>query len=265
MDHRASFQVPAEAYDRHVGRYSPTLARHLCEHAGLSVGDRALDVGCGPGGLTAELAERLGPAHVAAVEPSAGFAAACAERLPGVDVRVASAEQLPFADGDFDAVLSQLVVNFLPDGPAGVAEMRRVTAPGGSISAAVWDYGGEMVLFRTFWDAAAAVDESARGSDESRSLYITPESLGELWESAGLAEVRLAPAVVEAAYDGFADLWAPFQAGVGPAGARLNKMSPDQQQAMAEEMSARLGVGESPFRLSARAWLVTGREPMRTP
>jgi SAM-dependent methyltransferase len=259
MDHSASFQVPAEAYDRHVVRYSPALAKHLCDHARLSVGDRVLDVGCGPGGLTAELAERLGPAHVAAVEPSASFAEACAARLPGVDVRVASAEALPFADDDFDGVLSQLVVNFLPDGPAGVAEMSRVTRPGGSISAAVWDYSGEMTLLRVFWEAAAAVDPATREVDESHSLYITPDSLGDLWTAAGLADVRLEPAVVSAEYDGFADLWAPFQAGVGPAGALIGRMAPERQVAVADEMRHRLGVGDEPFRLTARAWMVTGR------
>ncbi|GAA2117962.1 class I SAM-dependent methyltransferase [Nocardioides bigeumensis] len=259
MDHRASFQVPAEAYDRHVGRYSPALAKHLCDHAALRAGDRALDVGCGPGGLTAELAERLGPAHVAAVEPSASFAEACAARLPGVDVRVASAESLPFADGDFDAVLSQLVVNFLPDGPAGLAEMRRVTRQGGSVSAAVWDYSGEMTLLRVFWEAAAAVDPATRAADESHALYITPASLRDLWASARLADVRVEPAVVPAKYDGFDDLWAPFQAGVGPAGALVNSMPPDLQVAVADEMRQRLGVGSEPFRLTARAWMVTGR------
>src|SRR5215211_4888038 len=122
-DHGASFQVPAEAYDRHVGRYSPALARDLCAAGGVRPGDRALDVGCGPGGLTAELARRLGPDHVAAIDPSAPFAAACSARLPGVDVRVAAADALPFADRHFDVVLSQLVVNFLPDAPRGLAEM----------------------------------------------------------------------------------------------------------------------------------------------
>jgi ubiquinone/menaquinone biosynthesis C-methylase UbiE len=258
MDHRASFQVPAEAYDRHVGRYSPELARRLCDLAAVAAGDRALDVGCGPGALAAELARRLGPAHVAAIDPSVSFVEAATARLPGVAVRVGSAEELPFSDGDFDAVLSQLVVNFLPDAPAGLAEMCRVTRAGGSVSAAVWDYGGEMTLFRTFWDAAAAVDPTAVQADESRSLYIDPDSLEGLWTGGGLVDVRLAPTVVSADYGSFADLWAPFQAGVGPAGARVRSLRPAQQVALADEYQDRLGVGDAPFRLTARAWLVTG-------
>ncbi len=261
-DHGASFQVPAEAYDRHVGRYSPALARDLCAAAGVRPGDRALDVGCGPGGLTTELAERLGPPHVAAVDPSPPFAAACAARLPGVDVRVAAADALPFADGDFDVVLSQLVVNFLPDAPAGLAEMRRVTRGGGTIAAAVWDYAGAMTLLRTYWDAAAVVDAEVARADEGRAMiYITPGRLTELWAGGGLTGVRTAPTVVGADYDGFADLWAPFEAGVGPAGAHLLTLPAGRQDELREEMRGRLGVGDEAFRLTARAWLVVGSVP----
>ena len=149
------FEVATEAYDRLVGRYSPALARELIRFAGVGQGMRALDVGCGPGALTAELAERLGPAGVAAVDPSEPFAAACRSRVPGADVRVAGGEALPFEDDAFDATLSQLVVNFMADPPAGVREMARVTRPGGVVASCVWDYAGEMTLLRSFWDAAS--------------------------------------------------------------------------------------------------------------
>src|SRR6478609_2550584 len=139
----ATFRTPAEAYDRHIGRYGPRLARALIAAAGVRGGQRVLDVGCGPGALTAELAAMLGAGHVAAVEPSAPFAEACARRVPGVHVEVAAAEELPFADGEFDHALAQLVVNFMSDPPKGVREMRRVTRHGGRVSAAVWDYAGE--------------------------------------------------------------------------------------------------------------------------
>jgi ubiquinone/menaquinone biosynthesis C-methylase UbiE len=142
------FQTSADAYDRHVGRYSHALARALIDAAGVRPGQQALDVGCGPGALTGELAARLGPEGVAAVDPSAPFAEACRRRLPDVRVEIAAAEALPFPDGAFDAVLSQLVVNFIRDPPAGLREMRRVARPGGTVAAAVWDYSGEMTLLR---------------------------------------------------------------------------------------------------------------------
>ncbi|MGH2841011.1 MAG: class I SAM-dependent methyltransferase, partial [Solirubrobacteraceae bacterium] len=157
----ATFRTPAQAYDRHVGRYGRELARALVAAAGVRRGQRALDVGCGPGALTTELVALLDNDQVAAVEPSVPFAEACRRRHPGVHVAVAPAEALPFADAAFDHALAQLVVNFMSDPPAGVREMQRVTQPGGTVAAAVWDYAGEMALLRRFWDAAVALDPSA--------------------------------------------------------------------------------------------------------
>ena len=146
----------ADAYDRHVGRYSPRLARKLIDLAGVKPTDRALDVGCGPGALTTELVGLLGVDHVAAVDPSPSFLEACLQRHPGISAEVASAEALPFGDGEFDVCLAQLVVNFMTDPKAGVGEMRRVTRVGGTVGAGVWDYGSGMTLSRSFWDSAAA-------------------------------------------------------------------------------------------------------------
>jgi SAM-dependent methyltransferase len=255
----ATFRIAAEAYDRHAGRYSGELARALISAAGVRPGQRALDVGCGPGGLTAELVARLGAEAVAAVDPSAPFAEACGQRNPGVEVQVAAAEQLPFAEATFDHALAQLVVNFMDDAPAGVGEMSRVTRPGGTVAAAVWDYAGEMTLLRRFWDAAMALDPGSAGRHERRMPYCEPDSLGELWRAAGLTEVAVAPVVVTAAYDGFEDLWAPLELGVGPSGAYAAGLPPEPRAALKDEFRRRLDAGEAPFRLTARAWLVTGR------
>jgi SAM-dependent methyltransferase len=256
----ATFRTPAEAYDRHIGRYGPELARALCDAAGVAPRMTALDVGCGPGALTTVLVERLGGAHVAAVDPSAPFAAACAERLPGVRVEHAPAERLPFGDAEFDVALAQLVVNFMSDAHAGVCEMARVTRAGGTVGAAVWDYAGEMTLLRRFWDAAVALDPSARAQDEGVSMpFCTPETLGALWSQAGLASVDVGPVVVGAAYEDFDDLWRPLETGVGPSGAYVASLAPADRTALREELRGRLRVTEAPFRLDARAWVVTGR------
>jgi SAM-dependent methyltransferase len=256
----ATFRTPAEAYDRHIGRYGGELARALIDAAGLRAGDRALDVGCGPGALTRELAALLGPDHVAAVDPSAPFAEACRRRLPGVQVEVGGAEALPFADGAFDAALAQLVVNFMTDPPAGVREMRRVTRPGGTVAAAVWDYAGEMTILRRFWDAAVALDPSAARLDEGRSMpYCTPDGLGALWRDAGLAGVRVEAVVVSAGYDDFEDLWRPLELGVAPSGAYAAALPAGRKSELKAAFRERLGVGDGPFRLSARAWVAVGR------
>jgi SAM-dependent methyltransferase len=256
------FDRPAEAYDRFMGRYARELAPELLRRAGVSPGDRALDVGCGPGALTAALAACLGPGSVAAVDPSPTFAAACAARLPGVDVRVAGGEALPFAAAAFDRALAQLALNFMDDPAAGAREMARVTRPGGTVAAAVWDYAGEMTLLRAFWDAAAALDPGAAAHDEGRTMRgCDPEALGALLTGAALDDVAVAPVVVRAAYSGFDDVWAPLEGGVGPAGAHVAALPAEARSALAAELRRRLRAGDAPFALTARAWVAVGRVP----
>jgi len=256
----ATFRVAADAYDRHIGRYGPALAAGLIAAAGIRPGQTALDVGCGPGALAAALADLLGAEQVAAVDPSEPFAQACGSRVPGVRVEVAAAEELPFGDDSFDASLSQLVVNFMSDAPAGVGEMRRVTRPGGTVAAAVWDYADGMTLLRRFWDAAVALDPDAARLDEGVSMpYCRPDELGELWHGAGLQDVETSELVVEAGYSGFDDLWQPLESGVGPSGAYAAALPAQRRTRLREELRRRLGAGEEPFRLTARAWCVVGR------
>jgi SAM-dependent methyltransferase len=259
---QSAFHVPAEAYDRFVGRYGHALAARLIQWAGVEPGDRALDVGCGPGALTGALVALLGADRVSAVEPSTAFAAACRQRYPGACVEIARAESLPFPDRSFDCALAQLVVNFMDDPDAGVREMKRVTRVGGSVAAAVWDYQGEMTLLRHFWDAAAAIDEGAALRDEARLMRLcTPGALEDLWRRAGLTQIESDGATVAARYTDFDDLWRPLESGVGPAGAFLIAQPVERRRALQHEMRRRLGVGDGAFELSARAWIITGRVP----
>jgi SAM-dependent methyltransferase len=251
----------ADAYDRYVGRYSPKLARELIAIAGLHPGQAALDVGCGPGALTTALVDVLGEQNVSAVDPSPAFVEACHRRLPGVRVETARAEALPFDNAEFDATLAQLVVNFMTDALGGASEMRRVTKPGGVVAAAVWDYGEGMTLIRTFWDSAAAVVPGRGASDEQQMRYATPTELRDLWDAVGLIDVNVTSASVSADYANFDDLWAPLEAGVGPAGAFTVSVDADTRSTLKRELARRLRVGDEPFELSARAWVVTGRVP----
>ena len=254
------FRAPAETYDRHVGRYSRQLAWALIDFAGIEPGMSAVDVGCGPGALTAVLVERLGAAHVRAADPSAPFVEACRARLPGVEIVVADAAALPFADGSADATLAQLVVNFLPDAEAGVRAMARVTRPGGVVAACVWDYAGEMTLLRAFWDAALDVDpDRAALADEGVVMRWCAEGdLARLWRAAGLRDVRSRPLVVNAKYVDFEDLWSPFPTGIAPSGAFCKSLDEERRAALRDRYRHRLGVGDGPFELTARAWAVAG-------
>ena len=260
MSGAETFRAPAEAYDRLVGRYSADLASALVDFVGIEPGSRALDVGCGPGALTGALVERLGAPSVCAADPSEPFVEACRTRLPGIDVVVASAEALPFPSGAFDVVLSQLVVNFMDDAEAGVREMARVTRPGGIVASCVWDYAGGMTLLRAFWDAALETEpERAARSDEGVVMRWCREGeLEELWGAAGLKNLRSGFLVVSASYSDFEDLWSPLPTGIGPAGAFCRSLDDDRRAALHDALQRRLGVGDGPFELSARAWTVAG-------
>jgi SAM-dependent methyltransferase len=254
------FHAAAATYDRFVGRYGDALAAAHVAPLGLRRGDRALDVGCGPGALTAALAGVVGPTNVCAVDPSEPFVEACRERVPGADVRVATAERLPDFAGDFALASSQLVVNFMADAESGVRAMRDVVRPGGTVASVVWDYAEDMTMLRAFWDAALELDPGA--PDEGRTMpYCTPDALRLLWQGSGLDDIRTSDLVVHATYDDFEDFWAPFPTGVGPAGAYCAGLEPEHRAALATACFRRLGSPTGPFALSARAWFVRGQRP----
>jgi SAM-dependent methyltransferase len=256
-DGAATFRTPPEAYERYMGVWSRPLARVFVNAAAVTPGDRVLDVGCGPGALTAELAGRLGAESVAAVDPSEPSVAACGAAVPGADVRVGGAEALPFADSSFDAALCQLVVNFLADARAGVAEMRRVTKPGGTVAACTWDYREGMTMLRVFWDAAVAIDPTA--PHEGRVMpFCTPDDLDALWRAAGLSAVQTRELVVERTYASFGDFWEPFTFGVGPGGSYCVSLEAPQREELRDECYRLLDSPEGAIDMTARAWFVRG-------
>jgi ubiquinone/menaquinone biosynthesis C-methylase UbiE len=253
----STFHARPDAYERYMGLWSRPLAREFVAAVGVAPGQRVLDVGCGTGALTTELVRLVGAGHVAAVDPSEPFAAACAAAFPGADVRVGDAELLPFADAAFDVALCQLVVNFMVEARAGVTEMRRVTRPGGIVAACTWDLREGMTMLRVFWDAAVAVEPSA--PHEGRVMpFCTGDELDQLWRDAGLAEVETGELVVWRSYADFDDFWEPFTFGVGPGGAYCVSLDPPQREALREECFRQLGSPTGPLDLTARAWLVRG-------
>jgi SAM-dependent methyltransferase len=258
------FASPADAYDHHVGRYGAQLAAGLIEVAGIRPGHRVLDVGSGPGPLTRALADRLGTVNVAAVDPSPEFVQACRARVPGADVRVAVAEDLPFSSDTFDATLAQLVVQLMEDRDAGLAEMVRVTRPGGVVVACVWD-STTMPVLRAFWDAALVVaPERAGAIDDGRRVgYERPEQLGELWHAHGLVDVSTGEHWVTADYESFDDLFLPFTVGTGHSGACYAALDRAGQERVRHETHRRLGEPDGPFTLRARAWWARGSLPKR--
>jgi len=248
------FDVPADAYDRFMGRYSRLLAPRMADLAGVTAGHRALDVGCGPGSLTGELVSRLGPGAVAAVDPSEPFVAAASSRFPDVDVRRAAAERLPFSDGAFDVSLAQLVVHFMSDPVAGLAEMGRVTRRDGVVAACVWDHAGGKGPLGLFWDAARELEPGVH--DESRLAGVREGHLAELFEAAGLREIEATVLAADLEHSSFEDWWEPYTQGVGPAGVYVTGLDPDQRGELRERCRARLPA--APFVVTARAWAARG-------
>src|SRR4051812_23156928 len=243
----------ADAYDRFMGRYSSPLAVPFADFAGLPLDSKVLDVGCGPGALTAELARRTGPGRVTAVDPSEEFVAALRNRQPGVQVIRAPAEDLPFEGGSFAATLAQLVVNVMDDPVAGLREMARVTRDGGVVAACVWDFtdGGPI---GPFWDAARALDpEVATGSvcPGSRAGH-----LADLFRAAGIGDIVDGAVAVDVEHATFEDWWERFTLGVAPSGAHVAGLEPDRCAALRELCRERLP--EPPFVVSAKAWVARG-------
>jgi SAM-dependent methyltransferase len=252
-----NFAVASEKYDRFMGRYLPTLAVAFADAADVHAGMSVLDVGCGPGGLTRELVERVGADNVAAIDPSPPFVEAARERNPGVDVREAGAEDLPFEDATFDAALASLVVAFMQDASAGVAEMSRVTKPGGIVATCMWDVRGGMTMLRVMREAAAsAVPDVPVG----KPLPGTSEGdLGDLLRGAGLSDVEEGTVSASADYASFDDWWEPFMFGIGPHAGYVAALSDEQKQAVREKAHELLGSPSGPFTLDARAWFARGR------
>ena len=256
----ATFRASTDLYGRFVGRYAPSLSAALIEVAGVETGNRLVDVGCGPGGLTRALAEVVGAENVSAVDPSEPFVETCRKQLPGADVRVAAAEELPFADESFDGAFAQLVVNFMSDAQRGIGEMRRVVRPGGAVAGCVWDYAGEMTMLRAFWDAAREIAPAeAAEADEATMRYSSRSDLTDLWQDVGLDDIKGGELWASADYEDFDDLWAPFPSGIGPAGAFCAALDPERQEALRLVYRRLLGDPSGPFTLRARAWYAVGR------
>ena len=251
------------AYERFMGRWSRLLAPLYVSFAGVKNGDRVLDVGAGTGSLS--LALEAAGAEVVGIDPSDALIALAKRNARAGRTRfdVGDAQALKFDDASFDKTMSLLVLNFVPDHERAIAEMRRVTRPGGDVSACVWDYGEGMQMLRIFWDEAVALDPAADKRDERHMKLSREGQLGEAWRKAGLKNVHEKPLVIEQYFASFDDYWEPFLKGAGPAGAYAVSLPEDRRQRLESRLRERLLGGRSDvqFVLKARAWSVSGDSP----
>lgn len=256
----------AEAYERFMGRWSRLVAPRLVDFTGLPEQGRVLDAGSGTGSLAFAIAGRSAHLQVVGIDPSKEYVAYAGSRNTfGERARfeVGDAQSLHFEDSSFAAALSLLVFNFIPDPKKALLEVRRVTRPGGRISAAVWDYGAGMRMLRTFWEAAAGVDPSAEKLDEKHMALCRQGELSALWRAAGLESVREQPIDISMKFASFSDFWDPFLLGQGPAGAYVRRLDRGRLQALRNDVKRRLSLSSESgaFTLPARVWAVRGVVP----
>ncbi|MBA2518624.1 MAG: methyltransferase domain-containing protein [Chloroflexia bacterium] len=251
-----------DAYEPYVGRWSRPVAEAFLAWLGVPPGRRWLDVGCGTGALTQVILREAQPQSLTGIDPSAGYATYARDHTPDprVTFLVGDAEALPDPDGVYDVAVSGLVLNFVPHPARMLAEQVRVTRPGGTVAAYVWDYAGQMQLMRHFWDAAVALDPAARELDEGRRFPLCrPGPLSALYEGAGLGRVETRAIDVPTRFRDFDDYWEPFLGGQGPAPGYAMALDEERRAALREHLRARLPIAaDRAIHLRARAWAVRG-------
>jgi SAM-dependent methyltransferase len=249
-------------YERFMGRWSRLLATELVAFAGVKDGERVLDVGTGTGALATALLNSGRGLQVTGIDPSAGFIAYAQKDIGSrARLEVGDAQALKFTDASFDAAMALLVMNFVPDAGKAALEMRRVTRPGGTVSACVWDYDAGMQMLRYFWDEVIALDPAMEAKDERHMKLSRQGQLGDLWRKAGLVNVEEKPLTIDQRYSSFHDYWESFLKGAGPGGAYVVSLPEPKRQQLEQRMRARLLTNgqDAPFTLKARAWCVKGQ------
>ncbi len=250
------------AYERYVGRWSRPVAREFLRWLDCPPDGSWLDVGCGTGALSQTILELASPEEVCGVDPSSTYVAYAGRAIsePRARFLAGDARRLPFASARFDVAVSGLVLNFVPEPGEAVAEMARVTRPGGEVAAYVWDYEGQMQLMRHFWEAAAALDPEALELDEGRRFSLCrPEPLTEVLRAVGLRNVEVRAIDVPTVFEDFEDFWSPFLGGQGPAPGYLTSLSEERSVALRERLRASLPTSvDGSIHLIARAWAVRG-------
>ena len=250
------------AYEPYVGRWSRLVAQQFLAWLTVPKESKWIDVGSGTGALSQTILNLMSPTEVRGVDQSEAFVQFAQDHVRDerVTFTVGDARALPGDDGSYDAAVSGLVLNFVPQPEQAAAEMARVTRPGGTIAIYVWDYAGKMQMMRYFWDAAVALNPAAHDLDEAvKSPLCKPSALEELFRSAGLADVQVRAIDVPMHFRDFDDYWSPFLAAKAPAPAYAMSLSEEKRSELRDLIHASLPVSaDGSIDMIARAWAVRG-------
>jgi SAM-dependent methyltransferase len=250
------------AYERYVGRWSRPIARQFVRWLAVAPGSAWLDLGCGTGALTQGILDEASPRLVVGCDRSPAYTTSAAARIHDARARFVPADlsNLPETEGGFEAVVSGLVLNFLPSPMDGLATMAARARQGGAVGAYVFDYAEGMQMMRVFWDAAVVLDPAAGELDEGRRFPLCrPTSLREVFQRAGLSGIRVQALEVPTVFRDFDDYWEPFLGGQGPAPGYAMSLSPARRADLRELVRSRLTVSpDGTISLIARAWAAAG-------
>jgi SAM-dependent methyltransferase len=255
-----------DSYDRYMGRWSRRIAPRFLDWIAVPAGAAWFEVGCGTGALSTAIIEHRNPQNLVGIDPSEGFVAHARAHVvdPRASFRVGDALSLDAASQSFDAVVSALVLNFVPDRSRALSEMRRAARSGGTIAFYVWDYpGGGVEFMRAFWDAATALDPKAHDLGEGRRFpFCNPDDLTQLMHEAGLGDVACTAIEAPAVFADFDDFWQPFTLGTGPAPGYCMSLEAAARERLRQRLEASLPrTADGAIPLKVRAWAAKGVAP----
>ena len=253
----------ADAYEQYMGRWSRKIAPLFVDWLAPSQGKRWIDIGCGTGQLSLQIANKCNPSQQIGIDTSEGFLTQAKKYVPSAEFRVGDAQNIDLPDDAVDYAVSGLLLNFIPDKAKALSEMARIVRPEGTVALYVWDYAGQMQIMRYFLDTARPIDPKSSAYDDGINAPICrPKALSDAFVAAGLSDVETAATDIPAAFVDFQDYWTPFLGGTGSAPKYCMSLDENTRNKIRDAVRAKLPTGpDGEILLAVRAWAVKGTVP----